>query len=70
MPRLDRALAGLPAIFDVPLCVVCAWCGCTIEAGRQPVSHGICQPCSRAIADGDEAEAWRLGATVARVLLG
>ena len=25
--------------------VVCAWCGCELRDGSEPVSHGICPSC-------------------------
>ena len=29
----------------IPSKVVCAWCGALVRAGREPVSHGICEHC-------------------------
>jgi len=36
---------------------VCAWCGVELQAGRGPVSHGICQPCADTLERGENGGA-------------
>lgn len=31
---------------DLPMRIVCAWCGVELREGRSPASHGICQRCA------------------------
>lgn len=32
--------------------VVCAWCGKLLKDGKEPISHGICEPCAKKVLDG------------------
>ncbi len=29
--------------------IVCAWCGKTLQEGKEPVSHGICADCAKTL---------------------
>jgi hypothetical protein len=43
---------------DLPLKVVCAWCGVTLRDGVRPISHGMCV-CCRALMNQELDEAPR-----------
>lgn len=39
----------LPVLEITPMRVECAWCRAVMRAGREPVSHGICEKCAERV---------------------
>lgn len=57
MPRLDRAFANLPDLFEPStLRIVCAWCDAVMVPGSPNggISHGICESCSTRLEQEEE----------------
>lgn len=46
--------------------VVCAWCGLVLSDGDEPITHGICGPCTVAMEDDRPATAVDLEVAEAR----